>query len=116
VLSFWFTKGGDCVGQQDIVDAAYRRYRGRVNFLSIDVRDDRETVRDLIRERGWKMPVGYDHDGAVAALYRIGGCPTFAFAYPGGTLESASIKLTAAQLDAQVRKLLAATRAAQAAR
>ena len=27
----------------------YRRYRGRVSFLSLDVRDDRDTVRDLIR-------------------------------------------------------------------
>ena len=37
------------------------------------------------------MPVGYDRDGAVAGLYRVGGCPTFAYAYPGGTLQSASI-------------------------
>ena len=113
-ISFWFTKGGGCVDQQDAVDRAYERYRGRVNFLSIDVRDDRDTVRDLIREHGWEMPVGYDRDGAVAALYRVGGCPTFAFAYPGGTLESASIDLTAAQLDARVAGLLRATRAAEA--
>ena len=37
------------------------------------------------------MPVGYDRDGAVASLYRVGGCPTFAYAYPGGTLQSASV-------------------------
>jgi hypothetical protein len=113
VISFWFTKGGDCAEQQDTVDQAYRRYRGRVNFLSLDVRDSRETVQNLIRQHGWTMPVGYDHDGAVASLYRIGGCPTFAFAYPGGTLESASIELTAEQLESRVRQLLAATRAAE---
>ena len=46
------------------------------------------------------MPVGYDRDGAVAGLYRVGGCPTFAYVYPGGTLQSASIgELTAAQLE-----------------
>ena len=65
VISFWFTKGGDCAAQQDVVDAVYRRYRGRVNFLSLDIRDDRDTVRELIRQHGWKMPVGYDRDGAV---------------------------------------------------
>ena len=32
------------------------------------------------------MPVGYDRDGAVSDLYRVGGCPTVAFAYPGGIL------------------------------
>ncbi|MGE5407543.1 MAG: TlpA family protein disulfide reductase, partial [Syntrophothermus sp.] len=115
VLSFWFTKGGACADQQDVVDAVYRRYRGRVNFLSVDIRDDRETVRALVRERGWTMPVGYDRDGAVAALYGVGGCPTFAYAYPGGTLQSASIgELGAAQLAARVRRLLAATARAEA--
>jgi hypothetical protein len=114
VLSFWFTKGGDCAEQQDVVDRVFRRYRGRVSFLSIDVRDGRETVRDLVREHGWEMPVGYDRDGAVASLYRVGGCPTLAYAYPGGTLQSAGIgDLTVAKLEARVRGLLAATARAE---
>ena len=92
--------GGDCVEQQDLVDDAFRRYRGQVGFLSLDIRDDRDTVRELIRQRGWEMPVGYDRDGAVASLYSVGRCPTFAYVYPGGTLQSASIgELTAAQLE-----------------
>lgn len=117
VISFWFTKGGGCVDQQDVVDSAYERYRGRVNFLALDVRDDRDTVRELIRRHRWRMPVGYDRDGAVASLYGIGGCPTFAYTYPGGTLQSAGIgDLTPTQLDARIAGLLRATRAAQAAR
>lgn len=115
LISFWFTKGGDCADQQDAVEGAYERYRGRVSFLSLDVRDDRGTVRGLVRQHGWKMPVGYDRDGAVASLYRIGGCPTFAYVYPGGTLQGASIgDLTTGQLDAHIRDLLRATRAAEA--
>jgi hypothetical protein len=115
VISFWFSRGGNCVGQQDIVSRVYGRYRGHVDFLSIDVRDGRGTVRDLIRERGWRMPVGYDRDGAVAALYRVGGCPTFAYVYPGGTLQDASIgELTAPRLEAHVKALLQATRVAEA--
>jgi hypothetical protein len=112
IISFWFTKGGDnCEVQQDVVSEVSRRYRGRVGFLSIDVRDSRDSVRDLVHSRGWTMPVGYDHDGAVATLYRVGGCPTFVYAYPGGILESASIgELTAAQLSAKTDDLLAATR------
>jgi hypothetical protein len=112
VISFWFTKGGDnCEVQQDVVSEVSRRYRGRVGFLSIDVRDSRDSVRDLVRSRRWKMPVGYDHDGAVATLYRVGGCPTFVYAYPGGILESASIgELTAPQLSAKADDLLTATR------
>lgn len=113
VISFWFTKGDDCVAQQDVVDRLYRRYRGRVNFLSLDVRDDRDAVRELIERRGWQVPVGYDRDGAVASLYGVGGCPTFAYVYPGGTLQSASIgELGEGQLSSRVQELLAASREA----
>lgn len=114
VISFWFTKGDGCTGQQDVVQQVYRRYRGRVGFLSVDIRDDRDTLRDLVRQQGWTMPVGYDRDGAVASLYGVGGCPTFAYVYPGGTLQSAGIgDLTAAQLSDRVDRLLAAVAAAE---
>ncbi len=115
LISFWFTKGGDdCITEQDAVDRAYRRYGEQVRFLSVDIRDDRDRVRDLIRERRWAMPVGYDRDGAVASLYRVGGCPTFAYAYPGGTLEDASVGvLSADQLGQRIESLLRATARAE---
>jgi hypothetical protein len=116
VISFWFSKGsGQCVEQQDLVERVYRRYRGQVGFLSLDIRDDRDTLRDLIRQREWTMPVGYDRDGAVASLYGVGLCPTFAYVYPGGTLQSASIgELTEAQLGRRIDRLLQATATAEA--
>lgn len=116
VISFWFSKGGSgCVEQQDVVSQVFPRYRGRVGFLSLDIRDDRGTVRELIHRRGWRMPVGYDRDGAVAGLFHVGGCPTFAYVYPGGTLQSASIgDLDAAALGERIDRLLDATRIAEA--
>lgn len=114
VISFWFSKKDGCVAQQDLVERVFRRYRGQVGFLSLDIRDDRDTVRDLIAQRGWTMPVGYDRDGAVGSLYGIGGCPTFAYVYPGGTMQSASVgELSAAGLGDRVDRLLAATAAAE---
>ncbi|HEV2859087.1 MAG TPA: hypothetical protein VGW80_11875 [Solirubrobacterales bacterium] len=114
VISFWFSKGDGCVEQQDVVEEVYGRYRERVGFLSLDIRDDRDTVRDLLRRHGWTMPMGYDRDGAVGSLYAVGGCPTFAYVYPGGTLQSASIgDLTAAGLRKRIDQLLAATTAAE---
>jgi hypothetical protein len=115
VISFWFSEGSGCVNQQDVVQRVSRRYRGRVGFLSLDIHDDRNTLRDLIRKHGWTMPVGYDRDGAVGSLYRVGGCPTFAYAYPGGTLQGATIgDLTAGQLSDRIDRLLEATAAAEA--
>jgi thiol-disulfide isomerase/thioredoxin len=116
VISFWFTRGSDCEPQQDVVSEVYERYRGRVNFLSLNVRDDRDTVRELARERGWRMPLGHDRDGAVSNLYRVGGCPTFVYAYPGGILQSAGIgELSEAELSANVRRLLRDSRRVAAA-
>jgi hypothetical protein len=114
VISFWFGTESGCERQQDVVSTVAERYVEQVNFLSLDVRDPRGSVRELVRERGWEMPVGFDRDGAVAALYRVGGCPTFAYVYPGGTLESASIgELGVGGLSHHVEELLGATKAAE---
>ena len=114
VISFWFKEEEGCVDQQDVVSDVSGRYGGRVGFLSVDVRDDRDSVRDLVRERAWRMPVGYDRDGAVAALYRVGGCPTFAYVFPGGTLWRAGIgEISARQLSSRVDGLIRATTVAE---
>jgi thiol-disulfide isomerase/thioredoxin len=108
-LSFWFTRGADCLPTQDTFDDLARRYRGRVNFVSINVRDDREEARRIVTERDWDVPVGYDADGAVSNLYRIGVCPTVAFAYPGGILRGARIgseELTPEAMEADIRRLI----------
>ena len=113
VLSFWFSRGGDCLPTQDLVDRVAARYRERVNFLSVNIRDDREDVRDVIRERGWRIPVGYDADGAVSNIYRVGVCPTVAYAYPGGILRGASVgteELDEGALAQQVDRLLRESR------
>ena len=112
-ISFWFTRGGDCIPSQDAFDRVSRRYEGRANFLSMNVRDNRETVADIAAEGDWQVPVGLDPDGAVSNLYRVGVCPTVVLAYPGGILHSAEIRggnFTDEELTGFVDGLLAATR------
>jgi thiol-disulfide isomerase/thioredoxin len=111
VLSFWFTRGGDCEDQEDVFERAYRRYSGRVNFLAIDVRDSVSEVRKLISERHWTHPIGLDRDGALSNLYRVGGCPTFVYAYPGGIVEATSIgELGDAAFSAKIERLIAGSK------
>jgi hypothetical protein len=112
VLSFWFTRGGECEREQDSFEAAYRRFSERANFLAINVRDDRGKVQGLIRDHGWTHPVGLDRDGALSNLYRVGGCPTFLYAYPGGILQSTSLgELDASDLEKRVQELIDASAA-----
>lgn len=114
VVSFWFTRGGDCEDQQDVFESAYRRFGRRVSFLAVDVRDDRGTVRELIRERGWTHPIGLDPDGALSNLLRVGGCPTVLFVRPGGVLDEVALgNQTAESLDSRVEELIASSAAAQ---
>jgi hypothetical protein len=91
VLSFWFTNPDDCPPTQDAVDAVADRFGERVNFLSIAVRGDRDEIEQIVRERGWELPVGWDRDGAVSNIYRVGVCPTVAFAFPGGEFQRAIV-------------------------
>jgi len=108
VLSFWFTRqASSCIGYQDVFEEVAARFRDRAGFLSINVRDDRDRVRELIEQHGWEVPVGYDRDGAVSNLYRVGGCPTFLFFDREGRLADTEIGDTSAEeLGAQVRSLI----------
>jgi hypothetical protein len=113
VISFWFMRAADCLPTQDVFNAVAGRYRGRVNFLSIDVRDDLASVRRVVSEHHWQVPVGWDGDGAVSDLYRVGGCPTVAFAYPGGIFAGAKARvanLTRPKLTRDVENLLVQSR------
>lgn len=113
VLSFWFTRGGECLPSQDVVDELASRYGDRVSFLSVNVRDERAEVREIAAARGWSIPVGYDADGAVSGLYRVGGCPTVALAYPGGILAETVIgegNVTVEALAERIDELLAESR------
>jgi hypothetical protein len=87
-----------------------------VNFLSINVRDDPEEVRQLAEDHGWRTPVGYDRDGAVSNLYRVGGCPSLVFAYPGGIVGFEKVgELSDGEIAAGVQRLLRESRARAAA-
>jgi hypothetical protein len=111
VISSWFTRGAECLPTGDAVDEVARRYRGRANFLSLNSGDDREEVEQIVSERGWRLPVGWDRDGAVSTVLGVGACPTLIFAFPGGIIESVSIGTKdEAEIEARVERLLAKSR------
>jgi hypothetical protein len=113
VLSFWFTTPADCPPTQDVIEEAARRHAGEVNFLSVAVRGDRSEIERIVRERGWRIPVGWDRDGAVSNLYRVAVCPTVAFVLPGGILRAAAVgseEITREKLERQIDALTSESR------
>ena len=64
-----------------------------------------------LRGPHWRHPIGLDRDGGLSNLYRVGGCPTFVYAYPGGILHATSIgQLDAPRFFAKVQDLIAASK------
>jgi len=106
VLTFVFDRGADCFPQVDRVERAMTGMRG-VNFAVVYFsRKDRDEVREIVRRRGWTMPVALDRDGAVSNVYGVGGCPVTVFAHAGGEVQGSEIGfLTEEELRARARRL-----------
>ena len=105
VLAFVFEPVRACRDQLDVLD----RVRGRhpdVGFAAIDVRADGPSARRFARTGGWKLPLAYDHDAAVADEYAVVVCPTLVFARRGGVIAESTVRaLSEGEVEARVRRI-----------
>jgi len=111
-ISFWFTRGGDCLPSQDAFNAVAESRGDEANFLSVNILDNVDDVAAIADEHGWTVPVGHDRDGAVSNLLGIGICPTIVLVYPGGVQYEAEIKpgnFEQADIDELIDELIAAS-------
>jgi hypothetical protein len=92
VIAFFITRSERCHQQIDILDRLRARYP-RVSFAAVAIRGKRDDVRAAVRRRGWKLPVAWDHDGAVANAYAVSVCPTITLARRGGRVVTSLIGL-----------------------
>jgi hypothetical protein len=78
-----------------------------VRFATVYFTDkERDEVRGLVESRRWRQPVAVDEDGAVANLYRVGGCPTTVFAHAGGRVAGTELgNVTESELRRRARSL-----------
>jgi hypothetical protein len=83
VLGFFAEPSQRCDDEVDRLDRLRPRFPD-VQFAAVAIRGSRDALRRRIRDRGWKLPVGYDHDGAVANAYAVAVCPTITLARRGG--------------------------------
>jgi hypothetical protein len=86
VLAFFAEPSQRCDDQIDVVDKVRSRFPD-VQFAAIAIRGDRDDLRQRVRDRGWTLPVGYDHDGAVANEYAVAICPAITLARRGGEVD-----------------------------
>jgi AhpC/TSA family len=107
-----FVDAGSCPKILSDLQALAPSFPG-VRFAGVAIKGDRAQVRKLVRTRKLSIPVGFDSDGALAALYKVASCPQVSFAYQGGVVQSkASLERPApAMLRARVSELVRAARA-----
>ena len=105
VLAFVFEPVRACRDELDVLD----RVRGRhpdVAFAAIDGRADGASARRFARAGGWKLPLAYDHDAAVADEYAVVVCPTLVFARRGGAIAESTVRaLSEAEVEARVGRI-----------
>jgi hypothetical protein len=70
------------------VNRAYSEFKGKgLEVLLVDFREEAETVRKVVRDRGYSAPVLLDHSGDVTGKsYGVWGPPTAFFVDRKGQL------------------------------
>ncbi len=111
VLGFFVTGSGTCERAVSTMQAVAGSVAGRgVTFAAVAVGGSHGSTRAAVRAHRWRIPVAYDPDGGVGALYDVEVCPMFVLARRGGTVSDVLIGkhwLSRPALAGRVRPLLA---------
>lgn len=110
VLAFYVTGSGSCQRQVDTLQAVSRQFSPRqVQFAALAVGAGHAKVAGEVRSHRWTVPVAYDSDGRVGALYGLSVCPLIELSKRGGVVVDRLIGdhwLDPTALAARVRALV----------
>jgi peroxiredoxin len=110
VLAFYVTGSGSCERQVDTLQAVSRQFSPRqVQFAALAVDAGHAKVAGEVRSHHWTIPVAYDSDGRVGALYGLSVCPLVELSKRGGVVADRLIGshwLNPTALAARIRALV----------
>jgi hypothetical protein len=108
VLSLFVTGASQCVRQVTALQTLSRRFPS-VQFAAVAINGSHQATARLARAHRWTIPVAYDPDGRVGALYGVAVCPMVELAGRGGIVHDLLLGnrwQTAATLAPKVQALL----------
>ena len=83
VIAFLIVPSRRCEDQMTVIDRLRAKYPS-VGFAGVAIRGSRDDIRAAVARNGWRMPIAWDRDGAVANEYAVSVCPTVTLARRGG--------------------------------
>ena len=87
VLALFATGSGPCKRQVDTLQAVSHEFSGRgIEFAAVAINASKQQTAKLVRERHWTIPVAFDSEGSVGALYGVEICPIVEIARRGGVV------------------------------
>jgi thiol-disulfide isomerase/thioredoxin len=86
VVNFWGSWCPPCRVEAPELAEASRRYEGRVQFLGVDILDNRQAARDFILAADWQYPSVFDPEGEIRDGLGYVGQPITLIYDPDGTL------------------------------
>lgn len=105
VLAFFAIRSERCVRQLDQLDDLARLHPD-VGFAAVSIKGGLGDVRDIVRDRRWTFPVGWDDDGILANAYGVAVCPQIAFIAKGGAVRDTTFgEVGPLCLEEKIRRL-----------
>lgn len=108
-----FVNAGSCTAVLSEMQALAPQFPG-VGFAAVAIRSERGSLPQLVRERKLThVQIGFDEEGTLTGMYKMGSCPQVSLVLPGGVMQSPALLSTPSQatLSARVAALVQAARA-----
>ncbi|MFQ5576854.1 MAG: redoxin domain-containing protein [Anaerolineae bacterium] len=116
LINFWATWCPPCREELPVLQATFAARGDELNFLAVDVREDKGTVQPFAERLGLTFPILLDRKGEVSTLYQVRGIPTTLFVDARGVVVNRHVgPLTQAALDGYLAPLPAPAPQADAA-
>jgi thiol-disulfide isomerase/thioredoxin len=107
VVNYWAAWCGPCRNEMPRLVAAYKRYRGTVDFIGVDVQDVTADARKFVQEFGIEFGSLVDSRGEIRNSQKILGLPSTQFFRPGGKLAFVHTgEIHEDQLESKLRELV----------